>query len=247
MLHVWIQLHGWAYLTPCAQCAHYNLWHHHIELVRSMKMWSHRAHHLSTHYHAYLADVPELWIYTFTFWTHSSGPNGVYFRGVPLYYAHILIHYSSILFHWVMQATNTHSHCLLGQTLRTDCFIFRIDRSPSPSHYTEGHNCIVYFTLQSYRPYSILADQWSHAYLLSFFFTRHAPEWSQWWQWSPKFTKHAYVSFHVKSTQKIFTLTDMDETWFLHSVCWDINPCILYCMASELEPDEKHYFQQILA
>ena len=26
-------------------------------------------------------------------------------------------------------------------------------------------------------------------------------------------------SFHVKSTQKYLTLTDLDETWFLHSVC----------------------------
>ena len=35
---------------------------------------------------------------------------------------------------------------------------------------------------------------------------------------------HGIGSFHVKSTQKILTLTYLNETWFLHSVCWDINP-----------------------
>ena len=31
---------------------------------------------------------------------------------------------------------------------------------------------------------------------------------------------HTQLSFHVKSTpKKIFTLTDLKETWFLHSVC----------------------------
>ena len=31
-------------------------------------------------------------------------------------------------------------------------------------------------------------------------------------------------SFHVKSMQKILTLTDLNETWFRHSVCRGINP-----------------------
>ena len=31
-------------------------------------------------------------------------------------------------------------------------------------------------------------------------------------------------SFHVKSTQKILALTDLNKTRFWHSGCWDINP-----------------------
>ena len=59
---------------------------------------------------------------------------------------------------------------------------------------------------------------------------------------------------HSMSNQhkKILTLTDFNETWFVHGVCWDINPqwILAFCnvrMASELEPDENLIFRKFLA
>ena len=43
---------------------------------------------------------------------------------------------------------------------------------------------------------------------------------------------------------------DFDETWFLHSLSWNIHSIsfsVICCMASELEPAEKSIFNQITA